>query len=147
MVPTASIVVREHGGKPFYEAKFRHEGHQVKRRIGPAWLEDGPDGWRPRRGRVRQGWFDERQAHVSAAGIVAEYLADASDREHLERERHSRSVTFRALTDDYLRWLAYVKGAKPATLRDRESVLGEPGVPYRRGEGVITGHVMAALGD
>jgi len=39
------------------------------------------------------------------------------------------------------------RAPKPATLRDRESVLGEPGVPYRRGEGVITGHVMAALGD
>jgi hypothetical protein len=36
--PSATIVVREHRGRPFYEAKFRHEGQQVKRRIGPAWL-------------------------------------------------------------------------------------------------------------
>jgi integrase len=147
MAPTASIIVRAQGGKPFYEAKFRHEGHQVKRRIGPAWLEGGPDGWRPRRRRVPRGSFDERRAHVAAAGIVAEYLAEASQREQIERERQSRGVTFRAVADDYLRWLAHVKGAKPATLRDRESVLAEPGAPYRRGEGVITGHVMAALGD
>ena len=41
--PTASIVVREHRGQPFYEAKFRYGGRQIKRRIGPAWLERDPD--------------------------------------------------------------------------------------------------------
>jgi integrase len=46
-----------------------------------------------------------------------------------------------------MRWLAEVKGAKPATRRDRESVLAESGTPYRRGDGTINGHVMAALGD
>ena len=147
MTPTASIIVREHRGKPFYEAKFRVDGHQVKRRIGPAWLEDGPNGWRSRRGRVPRGSFDERRAHVAAAGIVAEYLAESEQREQLRRERESRGVTFREVAQDYLRWLEDVKGAKPATLRDRESVLAEPGAPYRRGEGTINGHVMAALGD
>jgi hypothetical protein len=56
-------------------------------------------------------------------------------------------VTFREVAQDYLRWLEEVKGAKPATLRDRESVLAEPGAPYRRGDGTINGHVIAALGD
>ena len=41
-LPNANIVVREHRGQPFYEAKFRHNGQQVKRRIGPAWLERDP---------------------------------------------------------------------------------------------------------
>ena len=40
--PNANIIIREHGGQPFYEAKFRHVGRQVKRRIGPAWLERDP---------------------------------------------------------------------------------------------------------
>ncbi len=34
--PSATIVVREHRGQVFYEAKFRHHGRQVKRRIGSA---------------------------------------------------------------------------------------------------------------
>lgn len=55
--PNATIVIREHRGRPFYEAKFRHNGRQVKRRIGAAWLEHDPDtgSWRPHRGRVPEG--------------------------------------------------------------------------------------------
>ena len=40
--PSATIVVREHLGRPFYEAKFRYGGRQVKRRIEPAWLDRDP---------------------------------------------------------------------------------------------------------
>ena len=148
MSPTASIVIREHRDRVFYEAYFRHDGHQVKRRIGPAWIEpDNDGGWRPKRGRVPDGFFDERRAHVAAAGIVAEYVTLAAQRELVERERRTRGPTFREVAEDYMRWLREVKKAKPATLRDRESVLAEPGGTYRRGERTINGHVMAALGD
>ena len=78
---------------------------------------------------------------------MAEYVADASDRERAEQERLTRGVTFREVAHSYMRWLADVAGAKPSTLRDRETVLGEPGVPRKRGEGKTLGHVMAALGD
>jgi hypothetical protein len=37
-----NVVVREYGGRPCYEAKFRHHGRQIKRRIGPAWRERDP---------------------------------------------------------------------------------------------------------
>ncbi len=149
MIPVASIVVRVHNDQPFYEAKFRHAGRQVKRRIGPAWLERDPGArdWVARRGRVPDGAFDERRAHVKAAGIVAEYVTSAADVERVERERREAGVTFRELAREYLRWLEDVKGAKPATLRDHSSVLGEPGVPYMRGEGATLGHAMDALGD
>jgi integrase len=147
VLPTASLIVREHRGRPFYEAFFRHDGKQVKRRIGAAWLEKMPDGWRPRAGRVPQGSFDERRAHVAAAGIVAEYVTEATEREEVERERRARGVTFREVAQDYMRWLEDVKRAKPSSLRDRESVLAEPGAPYRRGVGTVNGQVMAALGD
>jgi len=147
--PTAHIIVREHRGQPFYEAKFRHDGKQVKRRIGPAWLERDPDSgdWRRRRGRVTQGAFDERAAIVSAAEVVDQYVREAAEAERVLRERRTRGVTFREVARSYMRWLADVAGAKPSTLRDRESVLGEPDVPRKRGEGTIRGHVMAALGD
>jgi hypothetical protein len=53
-LPTASLIVRENLGEPFYEAKFRHGRRQVKRRLGRAWLARDPSSgaWRPRRGRV-----------------------------------------------------------------------------------------------
>ena len=147
--PKATLLVREHLGRPFYEAFWRFQGKQLKRRIGPAWLErgDSSDGWRRRRGRVPEGHFDEASAHVAAAQLVAEYTSEAADRERVERERRTRGVTFREVAQSYLRWLADVAGAKPSTLRDRQSVLGEPGVPVKRGKGTTGGHVMAGLGD
>jgi hypothetical protein len=104
--PSATIVVREHRGHPFYEAKFRHEGRQVKRRIGSAWLERDPEtsGWRRRRGRVPDDAFDERRAHVQSARIVGEYVARAADVERTAQERRSRSATFREVAESYLAW-------------------------------------------
>lgn len=146
--PTVAIVVREHLGQLFFEAKFRHNGRQVKRRIGRAWLEPGGDGgWQPRRGRVREGFYDLRAAHVEAAEIVKRHAADSADQERVEWERRSRGVSFREVAHDYLRWLEEVAGAKPSTLRDHRYLLGEPGRPHRRGGGTAPGHVMAALGD
>jgi integrase len=147
--PRASLLVREHRGAPFYEAFWRLHGKQVKRRIGPAWLEPDPDPgeWRRRRGRVPDGSYDKRGAHVEAARLVAEYVADAADQERVERERRTRGVSFREVAQSYMRWLADVAGAKPSTLRDRESVLAEPGVPSKRGKATTLGHIMAALGD
>jgi integrase len=147
--PTASIIVREHRGQAFYEAKFRHGGRQIKRRIGPAWLEVDPTagGWRRRRERVPEGAYDERAAHVAAAQLVGEYVAEAADLERVERERRSQGATFREVAHAYLRWLETVRGAKPSTLLSHRSVLAEPGIQYKRGKGATLGHVMAALGD
>jgi integrase len=147
--PSATIVVREHRGHPFYEAKFRHEGRQVKRRIGPAWIERDPDagGWRRHRGRLPDDAYDERRAHVTAARLVADYVDEAASAERAEQERRTRGVTFREVAHTYLRWLEDVRGAKPSTLRDHAYVLGEPGVPYKYGSGMTVGHVMAVLGD
>lgn len=147
--PTANLIVREYDGRPFYEAKFRHQGRQIKRRIGPAWLERDPDtdGWRRHRGRVAEGSYDERGAHVRAALLVDEYVTEASDLKHAEHERRAQDPTFREVARAYLRWLEKVRGAKPSTLVGHRSVLAEQGIPYRRGSGVTLGHIMAALGD
>jgi integrase len=124
-------------------------GRQIKRRIGPAWLERDPDtvGWRRHRGRVAEGTYDERAAHVAAAQLVSEYVAEAADLERTERERRSRGATFRDVAHAYLQWLDGVRGAKPSTLVSHRSVLAESGTPYKRGSGKTLGHVMAALGD
>ncbi|WP_026911924.1 hypothetical protein [Patulibacter minatonensis] len=55
---TAPVVTVRAGkdGTPYYEAKWRHDGRQVKRRLGRAWLDpDGQGGWRKRRGRTPEG--------------------------------------------------------------------------------------------
>ena len=147
--PKATLLVREHRGRPFYEAFWRFQGKQVKRRIGPAWLERDDDSadWSRRSGRLQDGHYDEAGAHVAAARLVAEYVADAVDHERLERERRTRGVTFREVAHSHMRWLADVAGAKPSTMQDRDSLLGEPGLPVKRGKGTTRGHVMAALGD
>ena len=147
--PKATLIIREHQGRPFYEAFWRFQRKQIKRRIGPAWLETDSSGggWRRRRGRRQDGYYDEASAHVAAAQLVAQYAADVTDRERVEQERRTRGVTFREVSQSYMRWLTDVAGAKPSTLRDRESVLGEPDAPRKRGEGTIRGHIMAALGD
>jgi hypothetical protein len=92
--PTASLVVREHRGQPFNEAKFRLHGRQVKRRIGSAWLERDPevDGWRSRKGCVPDGAYDERAAVVAAARIVEEQLSEAANREQVERASAGRAA-------------------------------------------------------
>ena len=56
-------------------------------------------------------------------------------------------MTFREVAHDYLRWLRDVRGARPSTMYDYESILGESGIPYKRGKGTTAGHVMGALGD
>ena len=94
-----------------------------------------------------EGYVDHKRAIETGARIVAAYLKEASDRETIERERQSQGVTFREVAHDYMRWLRDVRGAKPSTLRDRESVFAEPGMRYRRGARALNGYVMGAFGD
>ena len=146
--PSAAILIRAQRGGVYYEAKWRYRGRQVKRRIGPAWLEeDDRLGWRPRRGRVPEGSYDERRANVAAAKLVSDYLAEAADIERIEQERRNRGVAFREVAHAYLAWLRDVKGAKPSTMADYGYLLAEPGVPARRGKRESAGYIMDSLGD
>ena len=66
--PTATVFIREQRGQAFYEAFWRYGGKQLKRRLGPAWLDQGlPASGLARQGRVAEGFLDERRAHVAAA--------------------------------------------------------------------------------
>ena len=135
-------------GQPFYEAKWRRAGRQLKRRIGSAWLVPGVDGsWQPRRGRVPAGYFDEIRAAVRMTELIAEHDAEESAVEERERDRKARGVTVRELAAEWLEYLAHEKGAKPSTLVDYGYLLREPGVPYSRGGGISLGRIMRAFGD
>ena len=143
---SAAVVVREgRDGTPFYEAKWRAGGAQVKRRLGRAWLVRDGEGWRKRPGRTPAGWLDARSAHVAAAEMVARV---ALERELAAEEAARReAVTVRVLAGEWLAWLRDVRGAKPATLRDYAYALREPGEPHRRGGGRAPGRIMREFGD
>jgi integrase len=132
-----------------YEAKWRRAGRQVKRRVGPAWLEPGSGGkgWQPRRGRVPEGHFDEKRATVRMAGLIAEHDREERAIEEGERERRERGASFREVAAEWLEHLERERGAKPSTLSDYRYMLAEPGTPHKRGGGKSPGPVMTALGD
>ena len=148
-LPSGALVVRtDTEGRPFYETKWRRDGSQVKRRVGLAWLERaGNGGWRPRRGRVPDGYFDEKRATVRAAQLVAEHDAARRETERARRERRELGATVRELAAQWLDYIAHEKGAKPATIQDYGYMLVEPGAPHRRGPGRSEGRIMKALGD
>ncbi len=147
-LPPISLKTKDRGSGPRYYADFRNGAKRTTLAIGPAWLEaDGEGAWRPRRGRVANGYYDERTATVQAAALVGNYLSDAADVERVEFERENRGVTFREVAHAYLAWLRDVRDASPSTLRSHRSDLREPGDAYKRGDGTTSGFIMAGLGD
>lgn len=147
--PTGALVLVERRGGPVFEAKWRHAGRQVKRLVGPAWLEHEPngDGWRRRRGRVPAGHFDEKRATVRMAEMIAEHERNARAIEEGERDRRERGAIFRDVAAEWLEYLKRERGARPSTLSDYGYLLAEPGEPHRRGNGRSAGLTMAAFGD
>ncbi len=104
-------------------------------------------GWTRRRGRPRDGALDERAAHAAALQAIDRVGEEVAERLRRERQAAERAVTVRELAHEWLEWLRDVKRVKPATLRDYESLLREPGTPYPRGTRVSAGRLLAAFGD
>lgn len=148
-LPIGSLVVTRSraSGQLFYEAKWRADGRQVKRRVGPAWLDSDGSGWKPRRGRIRDGFFDERRATIRMAQLIEEHASGSGAAAEAERRERERPATFREVAHHWLQWLAEVKKAKDSTLTDHRSLLAEPNLGYRRGRGATKGRIMAAFGD
>jgi hypothetical protein len=148
MGPVYNLVVRSgKGDQPYYEVKWRAGGRQLKRRLGPPWLERADGGWARRRGRVRDGFLDERAAHAAAVDAIDLAAAEIAEQDRLAREAASRPVLVRELAREWLAWQREVKQIKPSTLRDYEALLREPGTPFKRGQRVSAGRILAALGD
>jgi integrase len=122
-VPQGSLVIRVSvTDQPFYEAKWRDSARrQRKRRLGPAWLDpNGEGGYRRRRGRVQDGFLNERAAHVAMAKVIAR------EEEDLRERPEAREVTFGQVADAWLVHLARTGGAKPSTLSDYRYMLARP---------------------
>ena len=111
-----------------YEAGWRHRAHDghvrtLKRRLGPGWLARSDGVYSRRRGRVKPGFLDEHAAIVAKDKLIREVEEELARRENDAANAAAAPVTFRAVAHAYLDWLARVKGAKPATLRDHRYLL------------------------
>lgn len=151
-LPRFHLVVREaRDGTPFYEVKWRSRidaGRQLKRRIGPAWLDRSADGeWRKRAGRARGGAYDERTGTVRAAEVVGEVEASLTVEARQAAADAARPLTFRAVAHEWIADLEGAGGAKPATIANYRTYLREPGAAYKRGGGASAGRLMRAFGD
>lgn len=142
--PTGALIIRDHRGRPFYEAKWRDSRRaQRKRRLGPAWLErDSEGGWRKPGGRVRKGFLDEKRAYVEMARLITEHEAD------LHEAPEDREATFDDAAAGWLDHLEHEKRAKPSTLADYRLMLARP-QPKQQGARIMRafgGRKLATIG-
>ena len=131
-------------GTPAYEAKWRDSARrQVKRRVGPAWVEHAADGsgWRKRRGRVRGGWFDERAAFAEMERLIAEHESG------IAKPAVARVATFADAAAAWLEHAERVKRVKPSTLADYRYLLAPPGATPRKRGRPIRSRVMDTFAE
>jgi len=123
-----SLLIVERANGPVYFGKWRDSsGRQVKRRLGPAWVERNGSGWARRRGRVPEGVLDERAAFVALAAEV-----DAHKEKLAELPDPSAEATFADAAEKWLHHLEHVKGCKPSTVGDYRYMLAPVGTPSRK---------------
>ena len=157
-IQQTNLVLRPRAGagdRVYWDAQWRYRvdpsqpWRLKKQRLGLAWLEadEQGGGWRRRRGRCRDGWLDERAAHLAAKEAMDAKARDAADEARRLRLAAQRSATVRGLAEDWLHWLERIRGVKPSTLRDYRTLLREPGQAYLRGPGKTAGRIMAIFGD
>ena len=122
--PHGALIVREHKGVPFYEAKWREPGDiQHKRRLGKAWLERDREGkWVRRRGHVRKGYLDERRAYLEMTRVIEEH-----EEERRRTTPEQRQASFDDTAAAWLEYVQYEKRVKPSTLVRYRSILRKPG--------------------
>jgi integrase len=144
--PTGTVIFRasEERESSYFiaAAKWRDStGRQHYRRIGRAWVEaDGPNGFRKRRGRVPDGYLDQR-----AAGRELERLIEEAERE-LEQAGIDKQATVSDLAADFLEYAETTKKVKPSTLREWRRLL-EPPRQVLRGGGETDARIMRAFGS
>jgi integrase len=143
VMPTLSgsvmVVSRERG--PVYYAKWRDAtGRQVKRMLGPAWVERNGVGWKHRRGRVPDGALDQRAAMIAMGDAIRAHEAG------LGEPRADRRATFADAAATWLHHLEHVDGCKPSTLHDYRYMLAAPDTSARRRGRPPAARIMRALG-
>jgi len=115
--------VRSYNGRPFFEARWRDRDRvQRRRRLGPAWVEPDPNGgWKPRSGRVRRGYLDERRAYPLMAAVIKAH------EEQISQAAPDRDQPlFSEAVDAWLAYLKTEKRVKPSTLAGYRRLLARP---------------------
>jgi len=139
---SGALIVVERDGGPVYYAKWRDSTRrQVKRRLGPAWVERDPDGaCRKRRGRAHDGFLDDKAAIVEMRRVIDAHEVD------LATVRPESEPTFDDAAADWMHRLEHVDGAKPSTLEDYRLMLARPDAPARSRGRRTAGRLMAEFG-
>jgi integrase len=144
-LPRANLLVVEREDGPVYYAKWRHDGRQVKRRVGPAWIVRGDatkaerrrtrhDGWIKRRGRVGEGYLCEDEAVALIPGLIAEHEAERARARDERAKEAEREIVFDEIAEAWLAHRIAVVGIKRTTRNDYETMLLRPGDrPKKRG--------------
>lgn len=139
---SGALVVRATlDGIPQWEGKWRDEGTQVLRRLGPAWLvrDDGTysgtrrrtrfTGWLRRTGERQDGWLTEEDAWIALRKAQAMYT--------MQKERRAQIAATIRFCDVAASWLderQAVAGWKQTTRRNYTAMLrDEDDAPARRG--------------
>ena len=113
------------------------KGTQRRRRLGPAWVESSADGeWVPRRGRLREGFLDERRAYP-----LMDEAIEARELELAKPVDLRAKVLFPEVVEAWMVYLQTEKRVKPSTVSRyrRMLVAPRPGSPRR-------GRIMRAFG-
>lgn len=105
-----------------YYAKWRDSTRtQVKRKLGPAWVERHGGAWRKRRGRCPEGYLVPSAAARRMREAIEEHERDLAERRR--GRAASRRATFAEVAQAWHEHGQAVAGWKPATIRDRRSTL------------------------
>jgi integrase len=115
-----------------YYAKWRDSGRtQVKRLVGPAWVEPHGGGWRKRRGTCPRGYLVPNEAIARMRELIDEHEARAP------ASAHAEPLTFDELAGDWLQHGRTVGDWKPTTARNYASIVSAHLVPAFGGRKVM----------
>ena len=120
LLVVASMKAAE-SGLAFY-GKWRDSTRsQVKRKLGPAWVERHGESWRKRRGACPRGYLVPNAAAERLRELIEEREREQAARGGGARDR--RAATFADVAEAWHAHGRDVNGWKPATVRDRRSTL------------------------
>jgi integrase len=144
--PTVNLIVVERQEGPVYYAKWRRDGRQVKRRLGPAWIERGDEacaserrrtrhrGWVKRRGRPTDGYLSEDAALTLIPTVVAERATEQAREQEQRQREQEREISFDEIAAAWLAHRVSVIGIKRTTLNHYRTMLLRPDeAPRKRG--------------
>jgi integrase len=148
----ALLVVPAKVGDGFYfEAKWRHEGAQVKRRVGPAWVKQRPkpledtEGWQ-RNYVARTGRRDGGALTAREAARRVQAMIDLHAAEQVEKVKPGRVVTFADAAAEFLVERGRTNDWKATTRRDYREILAPAGQPRRPRGTTPQARIMTAFG-